>query len=132
MKNKKSKKSKTTKKQKQTKSRYKLSKSFINICKKNLLLKYKELVGISKKNIDLFENIGDEADIALNVLEQEISQELSDTQITLINLILDALEKIKKGTYGICEKCGVLIDKKRLQALPWAKYCINCQNNIEK
>lgn len=38
-----------------------------------------------------------------------------------------ALEKIKKGTYGICEKCGKKIDEKRLMALPTAKYCLNCK-----
>ena len=37
------------------------------------------------------------------------------------------LEKIKKGVYGICEKCGVGIDKKRLKALPTAKHCLNCK-----
>ncbi|MCX7779183.1 MAG: TraR/DksA C4-type zinc finger protein [Patescibacteria group bacterium] len=38
-----------------------------------------------------------------------------------------ALEKIKKGTYGICEKCGQKIDEKRLRALPTAKYCLTCK-----
>ncbi len=131
MKKKATKSSKTVKKP--TGKTNKLSKDFIKTCKKNLLLKYQELIGINKKELNsLFEDIGDEADIALNVLEQEISRELSDTQRTFINLILEALEKIKKGEYGICEKCGEMISKKRLRALPWAKYCIGCQSNIEK
>lgn len=129
-KNKNTKKSKTIKKHNK---KNKFSKDFIKTCRKNLLLKYQELIGINKKELNfLFEDIGDEADIALNVLEQEISRELSDTQRTFIDLILEALEKINKGEYGICEKCGKMISKKRLQALPWAKYCIDCQTNIEK
>lgn len=38
-----------------------------------------------------------------------------------------ALEKMKKGKYGICEKCGKEIDKKRLVVCPEARFCLNCQ-----
>jgi len=38
-----------------------------------------------------------------------------------------ALEKIKKGNYGICEKCGKEIDKERLKAYPSARFCTQCQ-----
>lgn len=109
----------------------KLSAKLLKEYKQKLVAKYKELVGI-KKNINLFSDIGDEADIAADVLEQEILQELTDTQRTILDLITRALEKIKNKTYGFCEKCGNLISKKRLDALPWARYCIVCQNNIEK
>jgi len=40
--------------------------------------------------------------------------------------IEQALEKIKKGTYGICEKCKKPIDKKRLKICPEAKFCKKC------
>ncbi len=39
-----------------------------------------------------------------------------------------ALEKIKQGKYGICEKCGKKIDKERLLAFPTAKFCLDCKN----
>ena len=42
----------------------------------------------------------------------------------------DALEKIKKGTYGICEKCGKPISTERLKAFPEARYCKKCQEKI--
>ncbi|MEI6125360.1 MAG: TraR/DksA family transcriptional regulator, partial [Pseudomonadota bacterium] len=43
-----------------------------------------------------------------------------------------ALEKLEDGSYGICEECGEEINKKRLKVLPFAKYCVNCQSDIEK
>jgi len=42
-----------------------------------------------------------------------------------------ALERIKHGTYGDCAECGGDIEPKRLQALPWARYCVACQSARE-
>ena len=41
--------------------------------------------------------------------------------------INEALQRIKEGTYGICAECEKPISPKRLQAVPWAKYCVPCQ-----
>ena len=43
-----------------------------------------------------------------------------------------ALEKIRLGTYGKCEKCEGEIGIKRLEALPFAEYCISCQEEEER
>jgi len=43
-----------------------------------------------------------------------------------------ALEKIKKGKYGLCEDCGKKISQKRLLAIPEARFCIKCQNKHRK
>jgi len=50
----------------------------------------------------------------------------------LLNSINHALEKIKKGKYGICEKCGQKISEERLRAYPAATLCIEDQNKEEK
>jgi len=42
-----------------------------------------------------------------------------------------ALKKINNGTYGICEECGGRIDRARLEALPQALYCLDCQSQHE-
>jgi DnaK suppressor protein len=106
---------------------------FIEECKQKLLRKYEELSNLQKSSADiLFEEKGDEADIADSVLGKEMTQELSDTQRKILDLIVLALDKINKGTYGICENCGKVIEKKRLSILPWVRYCVKCQNNIEK
>jgi DnaK suppressor protein len=41
--------------------------------------------------------------------------------------ITEALERIKDGSYGVCAECEKPISPKRLQAVPWAKYCVPCQ-----
>ena len=50
----------------------------------------------------------------------------------IIYHIDEALNSIKEGTYGICKNCGGLIQKPRLQALPFAKNCIRCQALLER
>jgi DnaK suppressor protein len=110
-----------------------LSKKFVEQCKQKLLNKYEEMINLQKDAAKLlFDEKGDEADIADSVLSKEMVQELNDTQRKILELISLSLEKINKGTYGVCEHCGKMITKKRLKILPWVKYCIKCQNNIEK
>ncbi|HDI52186.1 RNA polymerase-binding protein DksA [candidate division KSB1 bacterium] len=57
-------------------------------------------------------------------MESELANELM--------AIRRSLRKIKEGTYGICENCGKEIGYERLEALPTALYCRNCQDEIEK
>jgi DnaK suppressor protein len=42
----------------------------------------------------------------------------------------EALVRVKEGTYGICQECEEPISPKRLQALPWAKFCVRCQEML--
>lgn len=50
------------------------------------------------------------------------------SQLALIRL---ALERIKEGSFGECVHCGTQIGVKRLEALPWTPYCIDCQEKVE-
>jgi len=73
----------------------------------------------------------DEEDIAKKREEYEklLPVEFAlEKRLKNINL---ALEKIKKGTYGICEKCGQKISSERLKVLPEARFCIKCQTKNE-
>jgi RNA polymerase-binding protein DksA len=63
-------------------------------------------------------------DYALIDLTEEILGQLSDIEIEILRAIDDALERIKNGTYGICEVCGKEIEEERLQAVPWTTLCI--------
>jgi len=47
-------------------------------------------------------------------------------------LVSEALRRIESHTYGICAECDEAISPKRIAALPWAKYCIRCQENIDR
>ena len=44
----------------------------------------------------------------------------------------EALEKLREGTYGVCEECGDEIGPERLKAMPLAKLCVPCQSRLEK
>ena len=86
----------------------------------------------NKKNEEMPENeTGDEADLAAQSLEKEVLFELNDSSHEKLDQIEAALRRISKGIYGTCEYCRKPIPKKRILALPFARYCINCQSSNE-
>lgn len=86
-----------------------------------------------KKNLDLLEpEVGDSIDQATQSLDKEILFELSDNERRILRDIEAALRKMEKGTYGLCEHCKKVIDKKRIKALPSARYCMSCQSGSER
>lgn len=86
-----------------------------------------------KKNMDMPEaEVGDPIDDASKSLDKEILFELSGNAHSTIEQIEAALRKIDKGIYGTCEYCRQPIPKKRIKALPFARYCVNCQHSTEK
>lgn len=72
------------------------------------------------------------ADLGTDSYEQEFTLDLMDSERKLIIEIDNALARIDNGTYGICELDGQPIPKPRLEAIPWALYCISCASNSEK
>ncbi|MDD5628554.1 MAG: TraR/DksA family transcriptional regulator [Elusimicrobia bacterium] len=77
------------------------------------------------------QDTGDDADKASQSIEKELLFELSDNERMTLDHIEAALRKIDKGTYGSCESCRKPIPKPRLDALPFARYCITCQSSAE-
>ncbi len=73
----------------------------------------------------------DEIDRAQNVIEQAMGSLMSSSQRSNLAKVEDALARIKKNSYGTCEECGEKIPMKRLEALPFAQYCISCQQELE-
>ncbi|OGX20368.1 MAG: hypothetical protein A3K54_00350 [Omnitrophica WOR_2 bacterium RBG_13_44_8] len=67
------------------------------------------------------------ADEGTNTFERERDFTMGDNMKVLISRIDKAIEKIKNGTYGICEICGREIGYERLEALPFVNLCINCK-----
>jgi len=102
--------------------------------RKMLLTKREEILGAMHKNqgIDVVPDVGDEADQAGQSIEKELQFELSDNERVQLDQIEGALRKMDKGTYGVCEQCLKPIQKLRIKALPFARYCIACQNSAEK
>lgn len=72
------------------------------------------------------------ADIGTDNYEQEFTLGLLESERILLTEIDEALERIAEGTYGICLGTGKPINKARLEARPWAKYCIEYARMIEK
>lgn len=74
---------------------------------------------------------GDEVDEASQSIEKELLFELSDNERVTLDQVEAALRKIENGTYGLCESCRKTISKARIDALPFARYCISCQTTSE-
>lgn len=72
------------------------------------------------------------ADLGSDNFEQEFAIELMDSERKLLREIDYALERIDKGIYGICTASGKPIAKARLEAQPWARYCIEYAQKLEK
>ena len=75
--------------------------------------------------------VGDEADIATRSVEKEMLFELTDSEKQTLDKIEAALRKMEKGAYGRCESCQKIIPRLRLEVMPWARYCVNCQAENE-
>jgi DnaK suppressor protein len=67
------------------------------------------------------------ADDASEAFEQAKELALHENAKQVLAQVTDALERFDKGTYGICDQCGVEIDPARLKALPYATLCLHCQ-----
>lgn len=75
---------------------------------------------------------GDMLDAALDASHDEISSQLAEVESRELANIDRALEQMREGRYGICENCDTGIPMARLQALPYATLCIQCQREAEK
>ena len=62
--------------------------------------------------------------------DEFVSLRLNRLDYVQLKLIEEALDRIEAGDYGICMSCEEPIPAKRLQALPWAKYCVTCQQSL--
>jgi DnaK suppressor protein len=78
------------------------------------------------------DGIQDMADAASNTYTADILMSISDNDLKLLKDIDNTLDKIEKGTYGICEECEEKINEKRLEANPVARYCITCKRQMEE
>jgi DnaK suppressor protein len=72
------------------------------------------------------------ADDATDAFEQTVGVALRREVEATLEEVERALSKLDDGTYGLCEACGARIDRARLEARPYAKYCLNCQSRTER
>ncbi|MDR2676609.1 MAG: TraR/DksA family transcriptional regulator [Endomicrobium sp.] len=113
----------------------KSKKNFDNF-KKILIQKKTELLNKTnsvQREIDdnLYSNVGDEIDTASHNSEKEMYFELVASDKITLDSINCAIAKIERLNYGKCEYCNSIIPNERLKAIPWTRYCIQCQEEIE-
>ena len=78
------------------------------------------------------ESTQDIADKAVSSYTREFLYSLTDGERSTLLQIDDALARIDESVYGLCLNCGQLMTEKRLNAVPWAPYCLDCQELSEK
>src|SRR5688500_4924368 len=86
---------------------------------------------LSSRERDL-EATQDPADMAANAYTKELLISMSANDRMLLHLIDEALQRVEKGEYGECINCGEQVQIKRLDAVPWARYCLKCQDLQER
>jgi len=114
-----------------------MDKKRLEYYKKKLLARREELL----RNIARAEEEGraadddptvDLADKAANSYTKEFLFGQTNTDRTSLQLIDEALERIKGADFGLCLNCQGEVQQKRLDAVPWAKHCIACQEKLEQ
>jgi len=115
----------------------KMTKKAMEDYQKRLLDKKKSLTEAYNKNktygrLTEDEGTQDLADKASSAYTKEFLYSLSNTDREVLQLVDEALQRIRRGAFGACVECGAELNKKRLEAVPWARYCVSCQEKKEK
>jgi DnaK suppressor protein len=71
------------------------------------------------------------ADLGSDTFEEELALELLENEAQILVEINDAPARIEQGTFGTCENCHRRISKERLEAMPYARYCIRCARKLQ-
>ena len=78
------------------------------------------------------ETAQDVADRAANSYTKEFLFSQSSSERQILAMVDGALNRIREGTFGECISCGEEINPKRLEAVPWTRHCIACQEKLEQ
>jgi DnaK suppressor protein len=82
--------------------------------------------------LSVVSDAGDEADRSLVASMREFTITRVDLARQTLRLVEEAIERLKQEEFGHCLNCGEPIAHKRLVALPWARYCVRCQELKEQ
>ena len=74
----------------------------------------------------------DPVDLAVRNYSKNVMLAVSENESKQLTLIDEALVRIEDDEYGICQNCQEEVNPKRLAAIPWARYCLDCQELQEK
>jgi DnaK suppressor protein len=103
---------------------------------RNILLKKREeiLASTRKEPEALSASVQspDAVEFAVKTVEQDVTVLTANLRSSTLKEIERALARCAGGTYGVCESCSEDISPARLKAIPWARYCVNCQEMISR
>ena len=110
-----------------------MSKTKLEDVRNALEAKRKELlVGTSDRQEILIENAAEDFDRLQQQLNREVAIRNLDRESRLLKDVQKALSRAEDGTLGICLRCEEEIPEKRLKAVPWAAYCLKCQEKVDR
>lgn len=95
-----------------------------------LLKKRSELIASAKSQPDALAmsvQSPDEVEVAVRTLEQDVTAVTANLRSQLLKEVDRALARCAGGSFGVCEGCAEEISANRLRAIPWARYCLTCQ-----
>ena len=109
----------------------------LEVIRERLLSQRQEILDLYKHDLRVGQESSDEAsedivDRANNAYQREFMFNLSGGERLQLRQVEGALERLDQGGYGTCEHCGEPIGAKRLKAIPWARYCVDCQEKEER
>ena len=110
-----------------------MTKTELNKFKEVLETKQAELAQVLRNREGIaIEKSPDALDEVQNAAERELAIRNLDRESNLLRNVRAALHRIDEGTFGVCLHCEEDISIKRLHAVPWAAYCIQCQENADR
>jgi DnaK suppressor protein len=77
------------------------------------------------------ENAPDALDQAQHAADRELAIRRLEFDSSCLRSVRNAMRRIEDGTYGTCLRCDAEISAKRLKAVPWTEYCLECQDTAE-
>lgn len=80
----------------------------------------------------VIEKSADHMDELQYASERDLAIQNVDYESAVLREVRSALLRLQNGAYGVCDDCGLAISPKRLKAVPWALYCIQCQETAER
>jgi DnaK suppressor protein len=112
--------------------------AFLGKMKDTLVSLKKEIVDNLVANNADFKAIVEEmdpkdlVDIASDDIDRKMIEAIGSQELKRLKAIDNAVTRIQQGKYGLCMKCGKKIPNERLNAIPWAVLCIDCQKGEER
>jgi DnaK suppressor protein len=110
-----------------------MTKQEVNKYKEVLETRQAELMEVLKNRDGItIEKSPDALDEVQNAAERELAIRNLDRESNLLRNVRAALRRIDEGTFGVCVHCEEDINPKRINAVPWTAYCIQCQEMVDR